>query len=300
MTINWTGVFPALVTPFSRDGQLDKSKLAHLVDLVVSEGVSGIVVGGSTGEYYSMTVPERLELFTAVKDLVPESCVLIAGTSSINHVETIELTGEAKQIGYDGCMVLPPVYSLPTPTEILKAFEEVASVGLPVMVYNNPARAGVGLNPGLVQKLAQMENIVAYKESSRDLYVISEIFHTTRDQVALFAGLEPYGSALLSRGAVGIVSTISNVCAREVVAYYQAYKNNDQATLSQMQQIIDEIYHLIPRVGMSNYAFVKSAMTALGRPSGVPRRPHYLADDALIEKIGKEIRDIYARAGVAR
>jgi len=300
MTINWTGVFPALVTPFSRDGQLDKSKLAHLVDLVVSEGVSGIVVGGSTGEYYSMTVPERLELFAAVKDLVPENCVLIAGTSSINHAETIELTDEAKQIGYDGCMVLPPVYSLPTPNEILKAFEEVASVGLPVMVYNNPARAGVGLNPALVQKLAQMENIVAYKESSRDLYVISEIFHTTRDHVSLFAGLEPYGSALLSRGAVGIVSTISNVCAREVVAYYQAYKNNDQATLSQMQQIIDEIYHLIPRVGMSNYAFVKSAMTALGRPSGVPRRPHYLADDALIEKIGKEIRDIYSRAGVAR
>jgi len=288
-----------MVTPFAADGRLDKSQIAELADLLLSEGVSGIVIGGSTGEYYSMTVPERIELFSIVKSHVAGKAVLIAGTSSINHAETLQLTSEAKQIGYDGCMVLPPVYSLPTPVEIVKAFEDVAAIGLPVMVYNNPARAAVGLTPDLVQKLARIKNIVAYKESSRDLYPIAEIFHTNRDRLSLFAGLEPYAGALLSRGAVGIVSTISNVCAREVVAYYEAYKNNDRATLVRVQQIIDELYALIPRVRMSNYAFVKCAMKALGRPGGFPRRPHYLADETLLQEIGSEIKKIYARAGIA-
>lgn len=296
--VAWSGVFPALATPFAGDGRVDQGLLTSLIDRLLGEGVSGLVVGGSTGEYYSMTAEERLALFEAVSGHVSGRVPLIAGTSSINHAETLSLTQAAKAIGYDGCMVLPPVYSLPTPAETVKVFEEVAAIGLPVMIYNNPARVGVLLAPALTAQLAKIPNVVAYKESARDLYAVAEAYYATRDRLAHFAGLEPYGSALLSRGAKGIVSTISNVCARQVVDYYDAFRAGDLEALSRNQQVIDELYHLLARSGLSNFAFVKSAMAALGRPGGVTRAPHRMADATQISSIGKDIAGIYARAGV--
>ena len=296
--VNWKGVLPALATPFSQDGSIDKARLKALVDLMLSEGVSGFVVGGSTGEYYSMSTQERIDLFETVMKHAAGRGTLIAGTSSTNHAETLELTGVAKGLGYDGCMVLPPVYSLPTPSEIVKVFEEVGAIGLPVMVYNNPARVGVALAPSLTAQVAALPNIVAYKESARDLYAVAELYYATRDRLAHFAGLEPYASALLSRGASGIVSTISNVCAREVVNCYKSFQEKDADGVSRNQQVIDEMYHLLARSGLANFAFVKSAMIALGRPGGVTRRPHRMGDEAQIAKIGAEIRAIYDRAGI--
>ncbi len=298
--VNWSGVLPALATPFAPDGSVDKEKLHSLIDLLFSEGVSGLVVGGSTGEYYSMTPAERAELFETVFSHVAGRGTLIAGVSSTNHAETLDLTRAAKQTGYDGCMVLPPVYCLPTPSEIVKVFEEVAGIGLPVMVYNNPARVGVALSPALTIKLSSIPNVVAYKESARDLYAVSELYYATRDEISHFAGLEPYGSALLSRGAKGIVSTISNVCAREVVNYYKAFQDKDLDALSRNQQVIDEIYHLLGQSGLANFAFVKGAMTALGRPGGLTRAPHVMPDEAQIRKIGAAIEAIYNRAGIER
>lgn len=298
--VQWSGVMPALATPFTQDGNIDEGQLVALIDLLLSEGVSGFVVGGSTGEYYSMSVAERVKLFEKVFQHVSGRGTLIAGVSSTNHAETLELTKTAKQIGFDGCMVLPPVYCLPTPTEIVKVFEEIAAIGLPIMVYNNPARVGLALSPALTTQISNIPNVVAYKESARDLYAVSELYYATRDRIAHFAGLEPYGSALLSRGAKGIVSTISNVCAREVVNYYNAFQNGDLGALSRNQQVIDEMYHLLGRAGFSNFAFVKGAMAALGRPGGVTRAPHIAVDQAHIEKIGKDIEGIYARAGIQR
>lgn len=294
----WSGVFPALATPFAADGKVDKKQQAALVDLLLSEGVSGFVVGGSTGEYYSMSIEERVELFRDVRDMVAERGILIAGTSSTNHAETLYLTRVAKDLGYQGCMVLPPVYCLPTPAEIVRAFEEVAAIGLPVMIYNNPARVGVGLSPALTAQLAQIPNVAAYKESARDLYAVAEVCYATRDRLALFAGLEPYGAALLARGGSGIVSTISNVCARQVVDYYNALRAGDQDAAAKNQQVIDEMYHLLSRSGLANFAFVKCAMAALGRPGGVTRAPHIMGDADKIASIGRDIEGIYARAGV--
>jgi 4-hydroxy-tetrahydrodipicolinate synthase len=299
MTVQWSGVFSAMVTPFAADGRVDFARLDALLDLLIAEGVSGLVLSGSTGEYYSQSADERVELFRHVKKYVNGRVKLVAGTSSISHAETIALTRQAKDIGVDGCMVLPPVYCLPTTSEIRAYFEQVAAIGLPVMIYNNPARVGVALSPALAAELSTIPNIVAYKESARDLYTIAEIYYATRQRLAHFAGLEPYASALLSRGASGIVSTISNVCAREVVAYYNAFRNGDAEALSRSQQVIDQLYHLLARSGLSNFAFVKSAMAALGRPGGVTRAPHRMADEAQIKKIGQEISEIYARAGIS-
>ncbi|MEJ8570441.1 dihydrodipicolinate synthase family protein [Microbaculum marinum] len=297
-SVNWNGVFSAVATPFAADGSVDWPRFEALLDLLISEGVTGVIVAGSTGEYYSQVESERIELFQRAYKHVAGRVTVIAGTSAIEHANTIALTGAARKIGFDGCMILPPVYCLPTPQEIEAYFQEVADIGLPVMIYNNPARVGLGLTPGLTAKLAEIPNVVAYKESGRDLYAISETYYATRGKLLHFAGLEPYGAALLSRGAAGIVSTISNVCAAQVVAYYNAFRSGDAAALAGNQQVIDQLYHLLSRAGLSNFAFVKSAMAALGRPGGVTRAPHRMAGEAQVAELKDAIAKIYRDAGV--
>jgi dihydrodipicolinate synthase/N-acetylneuraminate lyase len=294
----WQGVFNALATPYSRTGEIEWGQLRELIDLLLEDGVNGFVVAGSTGEYYSQTLSERRELFRQVKKHVGTRATLVAGTSSLNASETLELTADAKDVGYDGCMVLPPVYCLPSAPEIRRYFEEVAQIGLPVMIYNNPARVGVGLSAAQTAELAGIPNVVAYKESARDLYAIADTYYATRDRLAHFAGLEPYASALLSRGAKGIVSTISNICAREVVNYYKACRANDADALARNQQIIDQLYHLMARSGLSNFAFVKTAMSAIGRPGGAVRAPDMMGSAEQATQFGEAIAQIYARAGV--
>ncbi|WJS85363.1 dihydrodipicolinate synthase family protein [Paracoccus sp. TOH] len=296
---DWSGVLTAAITPFDADGAVDEAALHAHFDRMLAAGVKGFVVSGSTGEYYSMSADERKALFKLVADAYGDRAMLVAGTSSLNHADTLELTRYAKDVGFDGCMLLPPVYCLPTPAEIRAAVAEVAEIGLPVMLYNNPARVGVGLTPALTAELASIPNVVAYKESARDLYAVGETYYATRDKLRHFAGLEPYLSSLLSRGASGSVSTISNICAAEVVATYDAYRSGDLDEMSRNQQIIDQLYHLMARSGLSNFAFVKAGMAALGLNGGTVRRPHLPADAAKIEEIGKGIRAIYANAGKA-
>jgi dihydrodipicolinate synthase/N-acetylneuraminate lyase len=166
------------------------------------------------------------------------------------------------------------------------------------MIYNNPARVGVGLSAAQTSELAGIPNIVAYKESARDLYAIADTYYATRDRLAHFAGLEPYASALLSRGAKGIVSTISNLAAREVVNYYKACRAGDADALARNQQVIDQLYHLLARSGLSNFAFVKTAMSAVGRPGGATRAPHLMGSAEQAAQFGEAIAQIYERAGI--
>jgi 4-hydroxy-tetrahydrodipicolinate synthase len=297
-SIAWSGVFSALATPFAPDGSVDRAQLEALIDLLILEGVTGFVVAGSTGEYYSQSKQERIALFESVKRHVAGRVRLIAGTSALARNETLELTRAARDIGFDGCMVLPPVYCLPTPKEVLAYFGEIDELGLPIMVYNNPARVGVGISPSLASSLAGLDNVVAYKESARDLYVVAETYYATAGRLRHFVGLEPYASALLSRGAVGIVSTISNVAAREVVACFKAFHANDAVALSRNQKVIDQLYHLLSQSGLSNFAFVKSAMAGLGRPGGDCRLPHHMADGSQLANIKNAVKRIYAESEI--
>lgn len=296
--VDWKGVFSAVATPFAEDGSIDWEGFSALLDLLIGEGIAGVVVAGSTGEYYSQSLTEKKRLFEHVSKHVDGRIKIIAGTSALEHSNTLELTRAAKDTGFDGCMVLPPIYCLPNAAEVRGYFEEIAGIGLPVMIYNNPARVGVGISAALAAELASIPNVAAYKESARDLYAISETYYATRDSLVHFAGLEPYGATLLARGASGIVSTISNVCAAQVVAYYNAFWSGDSATLAQNQQVIDQLYHLLARSGLSNFAFVKSAMKALGRPGGVTRAPHRMADERKVSEIREAIVRIYSDAGI--
>lgn len=291
-SVQWKGVFTPLVTPFTASGDVDADALGQLIDLLIEEGVSGLIVAGTTGEFYSMERDEKVALFAQVKSLVAGRVPLLAGTAAIGTRLTIDLTEQAKKLGLDGSLLLPPAFCMPTQREIIQYYRDVAEVGLPIMAYNNPARTGVNLGAPIATELARVENIVAFKETQKDIYAFSDAMRIIGDSMAIFSGLEPYASTQFSRGAVGIVSTISNVSATDVVDLYRGLVAGDAKLVSQAQDRVDRLYALMSKSGLSNFAYVKAAMKVLGRPGGEPRKPHLPADEATIKLIAEGLEKI--------
>lgn len=288
---DWQGVYPAAVTPFTKDGALDEQATRDLIEVFLADGVHGFIAVGSTGEWFSLSDEERVRVFEIYKEQVKGRVPIVAGTSAIGTRETVALTQAAKDLGLDGCMVLPPPYAMPTKEEVVGHYAEVAKVGLPIMIYNNPPRTGINVDAAMASELAKLPEVVAFKDSTKDLYQTSEAFYAVQDRLACFAGLEPYGLATFSRGAVGIVSTMSNVCAPDLVEYCEHLLAGRYDQIARSQRTIDECYHLLAAAGAANYVFVKEAMAVLGRPGGYPRMPYRPVSDAVREKI---------RAGLAK
>ena len=160
------------------------------------------------------------------------------------------------------------------------------------MLYNNPPRTGINIDTALGLALAEFDTVVAFKDSTKDLYQMSETIYALSDRLAMFAGLEPYLMANMHRGAVGTVTMIANVCNPDVVDYYEHAAAGRWAECAHSQRVVDQLYHLLAACGAPNYVFVKEAMAALGRPGGYVRRPYLPFQDDQREKLLKGLSEI--------
>lgn len=283
---DWKGVFPACVTPFTKDGAMDQAATRKMIDMFIADGVSGLIIAGSTGEWFSLSDEERIDLFALAKEHVAGRVPVIAGTSAIATREAVKLTKAAKDLGLDGCMVLPPPYALPSRREVIGHFEEIGKVGLPIMLYNNPPRTSINIDAGLARDLVKIDSIVALKDSTRDLYQMGETIYAVGETLAMFAGLEPYIMSNVHRGAVGTVSMMGNVCGPDMVDYFNLCAAGRWEEAKGPQKTVDQLYHLLSNTGAPNYVFVKEAMSILGRAGGgTLRRPYLPVDEATRKKI---------------
>ncbi len=290
---DWKGVFPACVTPFAKDGSVDEAATRKMIDMFLADGVDGLIIAGSTGEWFSLTDKERVDLFAVAQEHTAGRVPVLAGTSAIGTREAVELTKAAKKLGMAGCMVLPPPYALPSRREVIAHFEEVGKVGLPIMLYNNPPRTSINIDAALARDLAKIDTIVALKDSTRDLYQKSETIYAVGDKFAMFAGLEPYILSNVHRGAVGTVSMMANVCGPDMVEYFGLCAKGRWEEAKGPQKTVDRLYHLLSNAGAPNYVFVKEAMEILGRAGGgTLRRPYLRVDDATRKKIEAGLAEI--------
>lgn len=271
--VDWSGAFVVMVTPFREDGALDEPATRQLIDTLVDEGVDGIVVAGSTGEWFTMSDDERIDLFRIAADQNRRRVTLLAGSSAIATRSAVTVTAAAKRYGLDGTLILPPPYVLPTERELLAYFEAVDAVGLPMMLYNNPTRTGINLDARLLSKLLNFEHIVALKDSAKDLGQISMTLRAHRDELAIFTGFESYVSPCLQRGAVGVVAMTPNILGREAVNLFRFASDGDAKKLAVVQEKIDRVYDRMYGWQYNPYVVIKEAMRIMGRPGGWPRPP---------------------------
>ena len=218
MTAHFTGVLPALITPF-RDGMVDETAFATLVERQVASGVHGLVPNGTTGESVTLTVEEQKRIISLCVEVARGRVPVVAGTGSSDTAKTIELTRHAKTVGADAALVVTPYYNRPSQDGMIAHYTAIAdAVQLPLIVYNVPARTGVDLLPETVATLAGHPNIVGIKDASNLLDRATRQRATCGRDFALLSGEDATAVGFNAMGGNGCISVTANVapelCAR--------------------------------------------------------------------------------------
>src|SRR5580693_3067772 len=168
-SVNWTGPMPAITTPFHDDGRIDEAEFAANIERLIKDGATGVVAGGCTGEFWALSHDERKRLYEVSKEAIAGKGTLIVGTGAVTVDEAVALSRHAEKVGCDGALILPPYFVKLTDGEIFAHYRDITSaIGLPVVLYNIPGNAVNALTPALVSRLADLDRVVAVKESSGD------------------------------------------------------------------------------------------------------------------------------------
>jgi 4-hydroxy-tetrahydrodipicolinate synthase len=266
------GVIPALTLPFREDESIDLDGYRRLIDIVIDDGVHGILANGCTGESWAIDDDERARVFRASVEQVRGRVPVVAGCGAMRTRHAIAKVHQAMDAGCDVVMVQPPWYVMPGEDEIYDYYRAViAASELPVMIYNIPRRTGINLSVDLVDRLADEPKVIALKESSKDWLVLSAMIRRVRDRVSVFAGYASLlGMAAISEGAVGYVDSTTPVVGRLSIDFYDACVSGDMETARRLQATLARLNFF----GTGTFpATVKAALDMLGRPGGFPREP---------------------------
>jgi 4-hydroxy-tetrahydrodipicolinate synthase len=212
----WKGVFPAVTTQFREDISVDIDATGRVLEALIGDGVSGVVMCGTVGENCSLTRSEKAALMELAVGVVRQRVPVIVGVAEYTSAFAIETVREAVKAGVDGLMVLPPMVYPATPRETLAHFRTVAAASdLPILIYNNPPAYRADITPAMLASLADVETIVAFKESSGDTRRFVDLRNMTGDRFIPFCGLDDVVLEAVAVGAVGWVSGMSNIFPRE-------------------------------------------------------------------------------------
>ena len=220
--MKFEGIYTPIITPHDADGTIDETAFAAMVEHLVASGVHGIIVGGSTGEYYAQSMEERIHMATLARDLIAGRLPLIIGTGAIRLPDSIEMAETAAKIGADAILVSTPPYAVPTEREnALNALAIDRAADLPVMLYNYPGRMGVSMGEEFLDRVGRSRNFCAIKESSGD---INRVHLLARDypHIQMSCGMDDQALEFFAWGARSWVCAGSNFLPREHVALYRA------------------------------------------------------------------------------
>ena len=208
------GAYTALITPFRRDGSVDYGKLRELVEFQIAGGIDGLVPVGTTGESPTVDVEEHVEIIRVVVETAARRVKVVAGSGANATAEALELTVRARDVGADGTLQVTPYYNKPTQTGLIRHFSAVADLGLPVILYNVPGRAGCEIAVATIAELAKHPNIVSVKEAAGSVDRVSRI--KSACDIGVFSGDDSLTLPMMSVGGCGVISVASNVAPKAV------------------------------------------------------------------------------------
>ncbi len=271
--MRFEGIWTPLVTPYNDDFSVNEQSLADAVELLISAGVHGIVVAGTTGEYYAQTLEERLWMMQRVHELVRGRVPLVGGTGAIRTEDSIEYAKAAKDIGLDAILIATPPYAVPTGREVaLHALAIDRAVDLPVMLYNYPGRMGVDMDEETLDRLGRSPNFCGIKESSGD---INRLHMIARDypHLGLLCGMDDQALEFFAWGARGWVCAGSNFAPEAHIALYRACVlegdfTKGRAIMSAMMPLMRVLEQ-----GGKFIQCIKHGLTMRGIHAGHPRKP---------------------------
>jgi 4-hydroxy-tetrahydrodipicolinate synthase len=273
----------AMVTPFAVDGSVNHDSARRMARHLIDSGSDGVVVCGTTGEGPTVTDREKLDLFEAVVSEVGAGATVIANTGSYDTHHSVALTRSATATGVDGFLVVTPYYNKPPPAGIIAHFEAIAEAaeGRPVIVYNIPQRVILNLEPELLERLAQIENVVAVKQATGDLDQARRI--VAHGALDLYAGNDDLVMPFMRLGGAGGICVASHIAGRRIREMIALARSGD---LDGAQRIDDELRPLYDALSVTtNPIPLKAALNLLGHEVGGLRLPLVDADDAEVASV---------------
>ena len=263
------GIIPAVITPLSAEGNFNEKAMRKLINYLIDGGIHGLFVVGTTGEFYGLSAEEKREIFQVTMDETKGRVPVYAGTNGITTRESVLLTQIAEECKVDAVSVLTPMFITPTQDQLIKHYQTIAAnTSLPVLLYNNPPKTGVGLTPATVAKLAEVPNIVSIKDSSGDLTLTAEYIRMTRGMkdFNVLVGRDTLIYGALCYGAAGSIASCANVAPRLCADIYEKYNAGDLAGALEAQ------FTLAPlRIAFTIGTFpavIKESLTLLGIEAG--------------------------------
>ena len=287
-SIVFKGVFPALITPFQADGSMDIEALKENVKYYMSVGCAGVCFSGSSGEHAFLTREERIAGIKACREVIGDGKV-IAGAATQTTAGTLELVKDVKEAGADAALILSPIGNT-TADGMVKHFEALNEVGIPLILYNHPAATGITIDMDMFERLIQIPNVVGMKETSGNLPFIAEILRRySMDDITIFTGCDDLTLPSCAIGLKAIILATANVAPKQVIDI-QNYVA--EGKIEEAQRIYWTLAPLTSVIGdEANFpSLLKKATEMVGHPAGDPRLPVLPATDEEVEKIDAALR----------
>lgn len=268
------GAFTVLITPMTEAQEIDWAGLKNNVNFFINQGVAGIVINGSTGEFVSLSKEERFQMVEVVMKEVNGRIPVIVGTAAETTKEAIEYTKQAHAHGADCALVINPYYGKPKENEIYFHFKEISdAVDIPIMLYNNPFTSGVNMSTELMLKIGRdCENVKFIKESSGEIGKARDLARNANGAFEVFCGSEELVMESYFVGATGWISVSGNVVPKLVTDMFNYFQDGE---IDKAWAINDQILPLCKFLeGSGKYVqAIKRSMDLLGQAGGPARHP---------------------------
>ncbi|TDF95436.1 4-hydroxy-tetrahydrodipicolinate synthase [Paenibacillus piri] len=282
------GIIPAMVTPFTEEYALNEAALRRMVNRFIEKGVHGLFCLGTNGEFFSLSMEEKVTIAEVVADEAKGRVPIYMGAGGISTEETMKLTRKFEDIGIDAVSVITPYFLSFTQKELQNHYMSLAnSTSLPIVLYNIPARTGNHLQAKTVAELSKLPNIVGIKDSSGSFdNILAYISATDSQQFSVLAGTDSLILSTLLAGGQGAIASTANVFPAEVVSIYEYWRQGDIRKAEDAQRILRAIRSAF---GLGTLPSVlKEMMNMIDLPAGPPRLPV----DKLSEQAMEELKQV--------
>lgn len=273
---NWSGIFPAVTTKMTQDGDLDLPALQSSIDRLITGGVSGVIVLPMLGENASLTMGERESVIRAAVEVSNRRVPVLSGLAEVSTDQARQSARSYRSFGAEGLMTFPSLGGYKTdPRETAAWFKAVAgAANLPVMIYNNPIAYGVDVTPAILGELAGTPEIVCVKEETGDIRRVTDIYNAHGDRFLVFCGVDDLILESMALGATGWVSGMTNVWPAEAVELFDLCKAGRFDEARTLYRILTPAYHLDTHVKLVQYIKLAEHLV-YGAPEWVrePRLP---------------------------
>jgi 4-hydroxy-tetrahydrodipicolinate synthase len=278
------GVLPALITPFTDDGEaIDTQALAAIVNRLIGAGVGGLVPGGSTGEFTTLTNAERRRLVEVTVEAADGRVPVVAGTGALSTRETVELSVHAEQAGAAAVMIVPPFYDALSWRELLAHYTAVAdAIDIPIMYYNLPSASGVKLTAAQLRELAGQARVTSLKDTGGDAVAATELIQTGGP--TLLNGWDTLTFAALAAGVRAVVWGVASIVPEQCVELHRLLI--DDIDLPAARESWARLWPLCQFLEAQSYpAAVKTACRVVGDTTGPARPPLLPLDDSATSEL---------------